>query len=206
MTKVKFLTIQFSNAASRSRRATRASFVLNVLPTLNRRAQGMPGARRARSRVRKVESTRVSHHGHAGNTRHSPRNGFNGCFALSPVTGLSCTVASGVTSTNLTPASGRQDHTTSPSARSAPSSTRRLRPSHPVPTFVTIAKRPSGWDGMARDVKVIWVKWEREYFCKGDWTGRHSLNWFSKSSFTSNAREAALTTDTAPRPCRRRNA
>jgi hypothetical protein len=90
MTKVKFLTIQFSNAASRSRRATRASFVLNVLPTLNRRAQGMPGARRARSRVRKVESTRVSHHGHAGNTRHSPRNGFNGCFALSPVTGLSC--------------------------------------------------------------------------------------------------------------------
>ncbi len=38
----------------------------------------MPGARSARSRAWWVESTRVSHHGHAGNTRHSPRNGFNG--------------------------------------------------------------------------------------------------------------------------------
>jgi hypothetical protein len=38
----------------------------------------MPGARRARSRVWCVESTRVSHHGYAGTARHSPRNGFNG--------------------------------------------------------------------------------------------------------------------------------
>ena len=37
-----------------------------------------------------VESTRVSHHGHAGNVRHSPRNGFTAYFVLSPVTGLSC--------------------------------------------------------------------------------------------------------------------
>src|SRR5882724_858066 len=37
-----------------------------------------------------VESTRVSHHGHTGNTRHSPRNGFTAYSALSPVTGLSC--------------------------------------------------------------------------------------------------------------------
>ena len=38
----------------------------------------MPGARSARSRACRVESTRVSHHGHTGITRHSPRNGFNG--------------------------------------------------------------------------------------------------------------------------------
>jgi hypothetical protein len=50
----------------------------------------MPGARCARSRAWCVVNTRVSHHGHTGTTRHSPRNGFNGCFALSPVTGLSC--------------------------------------------------------------------------------------------------------------------
>jgi hypothetical protein len=50
----------------------------------------MPGARCARSRVWCVESTRVSHHGHTGNTRHSPRNGFTAYIALSPVTGLSC--------------------------------------------------------------------------------------------------------------------
>jgi hypothetical protein len=50
----------------------------------------MPGARCARSRVWCVESTRVSHHGHTGNTRHSPRNGFTAYIALSPVTGLAC--------------------------------------------------------------------------------------------------------------------
>jgi len=49
------------------------------------RALDAPAALRA-----KVESTQASHHGHAGNTRHSPRNGFNGCSALSLVTGLSC--------------------------------------------------------------------------------------------------------------------
>src|ERR1700730_6876596 len=38
----------------------------------------MPGARCARSRACSVENTRVSHHGHTGYTRHSPRNGFNG--------------------------------------------------------------------------------------------------------------------------------
>jgi len=44
------------------------------------------------------------------------------------------------------------------------------RPSHPCPTFVTIAKRPSvlGRDG--EDEEVIWVKSEPEYFCKGGWT------------------------------------
>jgi hypothetical protein len=36
---------------------------------------------------------------------------------------------------------------------------------------VTIAKRPSLWAGMARDVEVIWVKKEQEYFCEGGWTG-----------------------------------
>jgi hypothetical protein len=40
----------------------------------------MPGARCARSRACSVGSTRVSHHGHTGNTRHSPRNGFNGLY------------------------------------------------------------------------------------------------------------------------------
>jgi hypothetical protein len=31
-----------------------------------------------------VESTRVSHHGHAGNVRHSPRHGFNGFLRALP--------------------------------------------------------------------------------------------------------------------------
>src|SRR5258708_14268830 len=64
-------------------------FYLNFTPPEHQRAQGMPGARCARSRACSVVNTRVSHHGHTGITRHSPRNGFNGCFVLSPVTGLS---------------------------------------------------------------------------------------------------------------------
>jgi hypothetical protein len=112
----------------------------------------MPGARRARSRVRSVESTRVSHHGHTGITRHSPRNGFTAYSALSLVTGLSCHHRRRkLVFANLTPASGRQDHTTSPSAlapfvKSAAASTAsRL-------TFVTIAKRPFVGAGQNRNI------------------------------------------------------
>ena len=50
----------------------------------------MPGARCARSRACSVVNTRVSHHGHTGTTRHSPRNGFTAYIVLSPVTGLFC--------------------------------------------------------------------------------------------------------------------
>jgi hypothetical protein len=40
---------------------------------------------------------------------------------------------------------------------------------------VTIAKRPSVWDGMASDIDLIWVRREAEYFCKPDWTGEIKL-------------------------------
>ena len=76
--------------------------------------------------------------------RHSLRNGFNAYIALSPVTGLVChRRLRKLSLANLTPASGRQDHTTSPSARPRPRLRRRPRPPHPAPTFVTIAIRPS---------------------------------------------------------------
>src|ERR1700731_5337735 len=46
-------------------------------------------------------------------------------------------------STTLAPASGRQDHTTSPSAKAPPVLRRRRVHRIPHPTFVTTAKRPS---------------------------------------------------------------
>jgi hypothetical protein len=70
-------------------------------------------------------------------------------FVISLVTGLVVTIAGEISFTDLTPASGRQDHTTSPSARMRSRQQRRSRPSHPNPTFVTIAKRPFVWAGMA---------------------------------------------------------
>jgi len=56
-----------------------------------KRAWGMPGARCTRSRACGVESTRVSHHGCTGITRHSrTRMVLTVSFALSPGTGLFC--------------------------------------------------------------------------------------------------------------------
>jgi hypothetical protein len=82
-----------------------------------------------------VESTRVSHHGHAGNVRHSPRNGFNGFLRALPGD-RACLPPSLLRSLllrSLMPASGHQDHTTSPSASSAIRQRRHPRPPHPVP-------------------------------------------------------------------------
>ena len=85
-------------------------------------------------------------------------------FVLSPVTDLFATVVGGVVSANLTPASGRQDHTTLPSA-SAPFVCNAARVHRiPRPTSVTIAKRPSVWGGTASDIDLIWVSSEGEYF------------------------------------------
>src|SRR3984893_11858718 len=96
---------------------------------------------RPQPRVQMKKAHDHSHHVHTGNTRHSPRNGFNGLYVLSPVTGLSCHRRSR-SSANLTPASGRQDHTTSPSARSAlvfgAARVHRI----PPPTSVTIRETP----------------------------------------------------------------
>ncbi len=66
----------------------RALHVVSLLEIRGRRECRAPDAPAAACVV--VESTRVSHHGHTGNTRHSPRNGFTAYSALSPGTGLSC--------------------------------------------------------------------------------------------------------------------
>jgi len=111
-------------------------------------------------------------------------------------------------SANLTPASGRQDHTTSPSAAIV-SRQRTLRlltsPFGPAlrspraqnaaastasrSASVTIAIRPSV-GGMARVLEVIWVRREWKYFWKQDWTGGISLipQEIFPSSFRGNAK------------------
>jgi hypothetical protein len=90
---------------------------------------------------------------------------------------------------NLTPASGRQDHTTSPSAlqvRSscAPKSVHRI----PHPTFVTIAIRPLDSEAGRREVlKMICPTSEAKYFCSDDWTVDSALIAFWKFDFWRNA-------------------
>src|ERR1700752_996337 len=104
----------------------------------------MPGARCApRSRVQDGVESAHEHTGHTGITRHSPRNGFTAYFVLSPAIGLSChRRLRKFLFASLTPASRRQDHTTSPSAR-APfvHGTSRV---HRIPPRVDdVAQRPS---------------------------------------------------------------
>src|SRR6266436_8386351 len=132
---------------------------------------GCPLHPRPRVRFVLVESTRVT-----TSTPESPgipaRNGFNGlCRALpgdrahlppsSAEQGFVTARSGQQTSANLTPASGRQDHTILPSAATSlvsapviahksfdqpcdPIARKTLpRPPHPAPTFVTIMIRPS---------------------------------------------------------------
>jgi hypothetical protein len=122
-------------------------------------------------------------------------------FGLSSVTGLFChrrladIAVSGPKGRhrlprNLTPASGRQDHTTSPSAkapfvRAKIFALRRYRVHRiPHPTFVTTAKRPSFGHGMAWVVKVFLPAGETNYFCAQDWTTQIGLNSLRKFNFT----------------------
>jgi hypothetical protein len=81
-------------------------------------------------------NTRVSHHGRTGRTRHSrTRMVLTACFGLSPGIGLFCPRRSrDHRLASLMPASRHQDHTTSPSAYRARSSSRDKRPPHPAPT------------------------------------------------------------------------
>src|SRR6267154_6094878 len=88
-------------------------------------------------------------------------------FVLSPVTGLVCHRHRRLPA-DLTPASGCQDHTTSPSAP-APFVKGASASTASRPAAVTIACRPSvGQDGGV--VKVICPTPEAKYFCKGGWT------------------------------------
>ena len=80
---------------------------------------------------------------------------------------------------NLTPASRRQDHTTSPSASRAVRQ-KRVRV-HRIPPRVRDDREPPlVWDGIARNKPVIWVGWEPEYFLRDDWTGQIKLKWQEK--------------------------
>ena len=121
------------------------------------RAQGKPGARCTRSLVCKVlVAHERRHYRSTGFTRPSLRNGFNGLLRALPGDRAFLPPSSTDNSANLTPASGRQDHTTSPSASA--SFVRALLRAWccrvhciPCPTSVTIAIRPSfgtGWQGL----------------------------------------------------------
>jgi hypothetical protein len=101
--------------------AARCARALRRLPpsTNNKRAQGKPGVRCTRGLVCNMHKKRTRAYRFSGGNPAFPAQWVTAYSALSPVTGLSCHrhPREVLLPVNLTPASGRQDHTASPSAR-----------------------------------------------------------------------------------------
>ena len=102
-------------------------------------------------------------------------------FVLSPVTGLlSPSPPRSLLLANLTPAPGRQDHTTSPSA-SASLVSRAFASTASHPDVRDDGQRPLVRDETALNKPVIWVERKRKDFSLRGWTGP-SPNWPSGKS------------------------
>jgi hypothetical protein len=133
---------------------TRARFGLENLPPRNQRAQGMPGARCARSLAWMGLTV----------TPWSPR-----CAGL-----VSHRRLRKLLSTSLTPASGCQDHTAWPPASALPVSQHSRV--HRIPPRVRDSREPpllieAGHNRYSSDLQ----KQEAEYFSKRGWTNRFTL-------------------------------
>jgi hypothetical protein len=133
---------------------------------------------------------RVSHHGYTGSPGIPARNGFNGFLrALPGDRAFLSPSLTRIAPQSLTPASGRQDHTTSPSAG------QRIRQGaahvHRIPPRVRDDREPPlRWDETARKMLVIWAIRKAEYFSRQDWTTQINLNRqrkfvFSRKAFSS---------------------
>jgi hypothetical protein len=170
---------------------------MNSVPRENRGRRESRVSNAPAASCAKIESTRVSHHRFAGSVRLSPRNGFNGFLrdlpgdrALLPpsLRGLAHhdPVGPETSPQNLTPASGRQDHTTSPSATTSFVCTLRLAHDpkeppcnhcacrrcrvHRVPPRVRDDREPPLWGRDGAVVLLILASAEAEYFLPWGWT------------------------------------
>jgi len=135
------------DAASRSRRAFRASFALepSALRSEGAGNAGRPMRPQAACARIVVVSTRVSQV--TPESPGIPRAMVLRLIPRSPRRPAFLPPSLADVSANLMPASGHQDHTTSPSAKPAPSSSAPLASTASRPTSVTIAKRPSRGTG-----------------------------------------------------------
>src|SRR2546423_1249927 len=134
---------------------------------------------RPQPRMQNKKAYEHSHHGHTGLTRHSPRNGFNGFLRALPSDRAFLSLSLADRSANLMPASGHQDHTTSPSA--SVRFVKRTIGVHRIPSRVRDDRdTPLEWDETAMVIILIWVRQETECFCKWDWTAQITLIRFIK--------------------------
>jgi hypothetical protein len=124
-------------------RRARARVVHEQSTLRNQRAQGMPGVQRTRSLARKQKKRTSKVTAGSPKLPGIPRaNGFNGFLRALPGDRALLSPSFADQTTTLASASGRQNHTTSPSAASALVSCTVRVHRIPLPTSVTIAKRP----------------------------------------------------------------
>jgi hypothetical protein len=162
-----------ANMNPRSRGDTRPGFAIES--PQRQRAWGMPGARCTRSLVCSVlVAHECSHRRRPGSPGIPARNGFNG-FLRALLGDRAClSPSSALPSADLTPASRRQDHTTSPSASAR--FVKRAGRVHRIPSRVLDDRdTPLVGDETAALIMLIWVRRETESFCKQDWTGQITL-------------------------------
>jgi hypothetical protein len=119
-----------------------------------------------------------SHHRFTGNIQHSLRNGFNGLFRALPGDRafLPPSFSQDFSRQNLTPASGRQDHTALPYAENVNRPARYAhltlpRPSHPAPNVRDDrAYAPLIKAGRPDSVPLICPTAQAKYFSQEGWT------------------------------------
>jgi hypothetical protein len=167
--------IQISNSEGTRFRvlAARAARALRRSALEKKRAQGKPGARCTRGLVCKT-GRKKTHTSIQVKRRHPafPARWVTAYSELSLVTGLSCHhhPRKVLLFANLTPASGRQDHTVSPSALATLVS-RSFRV-HRIPPRVRDDRDPPLSSGETRVVKSLICRLrEAEYFWREGWTG-----------------------------------
>jgi hypothetical protein len=124
-----------------------------------------PAASRAKKNNTRVQSPQVRRI-----SRHSLRDGFNGFLRALPGDRAFLPPSLVNSSTNLAPASGRQNHTTSPSATAPLVLQHHQRPSPSAPRFVTIAIRPLGGAGWHALLLFLPIEKAKNFSPRG-WTG-----------------------------------
>src|SRR6476620_7999156 len=147
------MTLVHPDTASQSRGAMRPRFAGISHPPIGGRRESRVRAAPAVS-CAIAQEVRTRAYRAEESIRHSLRNGFTAYIALSPVIGFLVTVTGGKLPADLTPASRRQDHTSSPYVsapfvRSASTSTATR------PNVRDDGRRPSEWDGIRESMPLI---------------------------------------------------
>src|SRR5437867_3880281 len=113
------------------------------------------------SRAKLSEAHERSHHRFRRIQPAFPAQWFYGLLRALPGDQACLTPSSALLIADLTPASGRQNHTTSPSA--AARFVKRAARVHRIPPRVDdVAQRPSV-GRTVRDIEVIWVRWQAKF-------------------------------------------